>query len=131
MVIRPATEADAPAIAAIQAGSAEASQWTPETCVVAECDSQVAGFVATRAVAADEFEILNLAVAPEFRRRGVALALLSHVMERGDGTWFLEVRESNGAARALYRKAGFQEVGKRQNYYSEPAGNAIVMRIRS
>ncbi|MGG5886933.1 GNAT family N-acetyltransferase [Falsiroseomonas sp. HC035] len=89
-----------------------------------------AGFVLAR-VAADEAEILTLAVVPEARRAGLGGALLAEAMAaavlRGAGTMFLEVSETNRAARALYRAGGFTEVGRRPRYYAD-GSDALVLR---
>ncbi|MCZ8149629.1 MAG: GNAT family N-acetyltransferase [Roseomonas sp.] len=89
-----------------------------------------AGFVLAR-VAADEAEILTLAVIPPARRRGHAGALLAGAMAgallRGAGTMFLEVSDHNGAARGLYAQAGFAEAGRRRRYYADGA-DALVLR---
>jgi len=82
-------------------------------------------------VAPDEGEILNLAVAPELRRSGIARALLGEIFQYFSGAIFLEVRESNGAARAFYKSLGFQEVGLRKEYYRAPPETAIVMKFHS
>lgn len=130
MRIRSGSKADLPAIQAIQAVSLPAAQWDPGDCnmLVAETGHSVVGFLLWRAVALDEAEILNLAVHPEFRRQGVGLELL-----RGLSVprIFLEVRESNHAARALYRRAGFEECGLRRKYYDNPPEDGIVMRLQS
>lgn len=80
----------------------------------------------------DEGELANLAVAPDMRRRGVAAALLDAVVEnaivRGTTRIFLEVRESNTAARALYSARGFDEVGRRKDYYRSPVEDALILR---
>ncbi len=84
-------------------------------------------------VVADEGEILNLAVRPESRRRGVARALLEAMLERmraeGVVRVFLEVRESNQAALRLYALAGFQPVSLRRRYYRNPTEHAVTMRL--
>lgn len=101
--------------------------------MVALLDGRIAGFLVARETfpgngeALPEREILNLAVDAALRRLGVASALLKHELAFG-GTHFLEVRESNAAARALYRKFGFVEVGTRRDYYDDPIEKAIVMR---
>jgi ribosomal-protein-alanine N-acetyltransferase len=80
----------------------------------------------------DELHINNLAVAPAFRREGVATALLTRVLE--DGHKFgatratLEVRRSNDAARLLYERFGFVIAGVRRAYYTNPVEDAIVLR---
>jgi len=134
--IRPAAPADLATIAAIQAASPEASQWLPgdylgHDCVVAVAEGRVTGFLASRRVAPDEREILNVAVDPAQRRKGIALALVLDELARGPGRWFLEVRASNEAAIRLYETAGFERCGSRPGYYQEPAEEAIVMRFFS
>lgn len=134
MTIRPAAIGDLDAIASIQHASPEASQWNPSeylnySCSVAEAE-EIVGFVVTRALAAGEYEILNLAVAPEARRSGVAQTLLGYILERSSGTWFLEVRASNFAAIQLYEKKGFTVAGKRDAYYADSPESAIVMRLQ-
>lgn len=85
----------------------------------------VAGFALLR-LAADECELLTIAVAPERRGRGVGAQLLDAVMERAAGAGarrvFLEVAEDNHAARGLYGARGFRVVGRRPGYYRRPAG---------
>ena len=91
----------------------------------------IAGYVVALD-AADEGEILNLAVAPADRRNGLGRALVEDVLEalaeRGVRQVYLEVRESNAPARALYAAHGFREVGRRKQYYRRPAEDAIVLR---
>ena len=82
-------------------------------------------------VMADEGYITNVAVFPEYRRSGVAAKLIE-VFEnfaRGNRLAFLtlEVRPSNAAAIALYRRFGFQEVGRRKNYYDLPKEDALIL----
>jgi ribosomal-protein-alanine N-acetyltransferase len=83
-------------------------------------------------VMADEGEIADVAVAPAARRRGVARALLDRVAadarDAGVGALYLEVRESNSAARALYGSLGFETVGRRRGYYQRPAEDALLLR---
>jgi ribosomal-protein-alanine acetyltransferase len=135
-VIRPADEGDLEAVAAIQSAGTEASRW-PVTeymqyeFTVSMRDGTVAGFLVWRPLAEGECEVLNLAVAPEFRRQGVARQLLEPLLHRGGNTVFLEVRESNQAARNLYNSMGFQEVGRRKQYYESPPEDAIVMKFHS
>ena len=82
--------------------------------------------------AADEGEILNLAVAPSVRRTGLGRALVEDILDalggRGVRQVYLEVRESNAPARALYAAHGFREVGRRKQYYRRPVEDAIVLR---
>jgi ribosomal-protein-alanine N-acetyltransferase len=83
-------------------------------------------------VMADEGEIADVAVAPAARRRGIARALLermrAEVMEAGVRALYLEVRESNAAARALYDSLGFELVGRRRGYYQHPSEDALLLR---
>jgi ribosomal-protein-alanine N-acetyltransferase len=80
----------------------------------------------------DQAELGNLAVTPAERGRGIGKRLvnaaLDRVAERGAVECFLEVRESNHAARALYEGCGFQSIGRRRNYYAKPMEDALVMR---
>ena len=81
--------------------------------------------------AADEGDLANIAVLPEHRRQGLGKAFLSELCarakERGALKLYLEVRESNEGARALYRSADFTEIGKRRNYYVNPREDAVIM----
>jgi ribosomal-protein-alanine N-acetyltransferase len=83
-------------------------------------------------VMADEAEIADVAVARAVRRRGVGRALLERmiadVMDEGVRSLYLEVRESNVAARALYDSLGFVPVGRRRGYYQHPAEDALLLR---
>lgn len=80
----------------------------------------------------DESEIANLAVAEDARRAGVGARLLDHALaaatERRSAVVFLEVRESNVAARALYASRGFEIAGRRTKYYRKPVEDALVLR---
>ena len=135
-MIRCGEAADLPEVAAIQAESPEASQWEVGGYLqldfrVAAEPGGLAGFLVARAVAPGESELLNLAVAQKYRRKGVAKSLLQSLLKGPGGTVFLEVRESNSAARNLYKSMGFQEVSLRRNYYSTPLEAAIVMKFHS
>jgi len=92
------------------------------------------GFGILRIIAA-EAEILTLAVLPECQRRGIGREIIGSMLEyaRGQGvkSIFLEVRESNRAARRLYQAFGFSVISRRRNYYQSPHGvleDAVVMR---
>jgi len=127
---------DLEAVAAIQASSPGAARWAvtdylEHRFLVAEDANQVVGFLVWRAVAADEAEILNLAVVPEFRRRGLARGLLEGALRTLKGDFFLEVRASNQAALDFYKSLGFQEVRQRKGYYAAPPETAIVMKFHS
>jgi ribosomal-protein-alanine N-acetyltransferase len=94
-------------------------------------DGAPSGFlVARRGV--DEWELENIVVAREVRRKGLGkrllAALLAHAHETECESVFLEVRESNSAARRLYEQAGFQQTGRRKSYYSNPLEDAVLYR---
>lgn len=99
---------------------------------VIEEDSVIAAFVVAR-VLDREWEIENLIVAGECRRRGLGARLLNEMMKlarlQKAQSMFLEVRESNLAARSLYEKNGFVQAGRRLRYYHEPDEDAIVYRF--
>ena len=98
--------------------------------VAMEGDS-LAGYVGSQTVM-DETDMMNLAVAPQFRRQGVGEALVNALVaslkERGSRCLTLEVRDSNDAARALYAKLGFVEIGRRRGYYRDPREDALILR---
>jgi ribosomal-protein-alanine N-acetyltransferase len=83
-------------------------------------------------VLGQEAEIADLAVAPSARRRGVAKLLIGRILEdleaRGVASVFLEVRESNVAARALYGSSDFVAVGRRTGYYRNPTEDALLLK---
>ena len=89
-------------------------------------------FVIARAVG-EEWEIENIAIAGPARRRGLGTRLLGELLDlarpRGAESVFLEVRESNRAARALYEKWSFLESGHRKQYYKDPEEDAILYRL--
>ena len=135
-VIRRGEARDLEAVAAIQAASPEAARWSVADYLrcdlrVAGCGGRVAGFLVSRVVAEGECELLTLAVAPEFRRQGIGGGLVNALVEEFRGAIWLEVRESNNAARKFYGFMGFQEIGRRVGYYDAPAEAAIVMKFHS
>ena len=99
--------------------------------IVAADGEQLLGFAIFRPVG-PEAELLNLAVDPHLRRRGVGRALLSHLIRAGRAAGveaiYLEVRESNAGATSLYQAMGFQAFGRRRGYYENPVEDAICMR---
>ena len=100
--------------------------------MVIQEDSAVVGFVVGRG-AAGEWEIENIAVTGAARRRGLGSRLLGeflhHVRSSGAAEVFLEVRESNRAARKLYEKWAFIEAGRRKSYYQDPQEDALVLKF--
>lgn len=140
--IRPARQADIAALGRIER-ACFADPWTERSLgeairsgqgisLVAVDGEEVAGYLlATHAGGSGE--ILNLAVAPGGRRQGVGRALLDRALEHLAGAEaqqvFLEVRESNGAALALYQGRGFRIVGTRRGYYRLPEEDALVLRL--
>jgi tRNA threonylcarbamoyl adenosine modification protein YeaZ/ribosomal-protein-alanine acetyltransferase len=97
---------------------------------VAEQNGAVIGFL-LGSIAADQAEILNVAIAPEKRRSGHASALMEHAVNELRGhqvsSLHLEVRESNRSAIQFYEKHGFAAAGRRPNYYREPDEAAVLM----
>lgn len=139
--IRSAEISDAPAIWAVErlafsdpwslAGIGEMIRAANTTTLVVDTSGAVAGYLVARAVR-DEGEILNLAVVPEHRRRGFGNELLTAglawLREAGAHEVYLEVRQSNAAALAMYRARGFRPVGVRTDYYRNPREDALVLR---
>ena len=99
--------------------------------LVAVEDSRVAGYVGSQTVAG-ETDMMNIAVHPDFRRRGVAEqlvdALIVQLREQQSRCLTLEVRASNDAAQALYEKLGFSQIGRRPKYYRNPKEDALILR---
>lgn len=91
----------------------------------------VAGYIGSQSVLG-EADIMNVAVAPAYRRQGIARDLLNRLQEAlcGEGvhSLTLEVRASNSAAIALYHKLGYVQVGRRPNYYHKPKEDALILR---
>jgi [ribosomal protein S18]-alanine N-acetyltransferase len=132
---------DADAVLAIAAQAPTAAMWSKESflnfageegslALILELDSQIRGFLVGR-LAADEAELLNLAVTAAHRRKGAGKALLGHALQewlsRGAKAVYLEVRESNTGAIAFYEKHGFAVAGRRIGYYHEPDEPALTM----
>jgi len=95
-------------------------------------DSALAAFLVAR-VLDREWEIENVVVAPDRRGRGLAVRLLAEITNlarlREADAIFLEVRESNAAARSLYEKSSFIQIGRRPHYYREPEEDALLFRF--
>jgi ribosomal-protein-alanine N-acetyltransferase len=141
VTIRPARPTDTPALFSIERRCFAQPHWDEKSflrydCLVAFVNGIIAGFLVSRHVfwatsdAAGEREILNVAVDLPYRRQGLGERLLKVELEWG-GIHFLEVRESNLAARRLYEKHGFREVAVRKQYYRSPSEDAIVMRFKA
>lgn len=100
---------------------------------VAENSKQLMGYIGIKAVI-DEGYISNVAVYPQYRKRGVATSLLSKVFEYAREKCLsfvsLEVRASNTAAVSLYQKTGFKEEGRRKDFYRLPREDALIMTKR-
>ena len=98
--------------------------------VAAEGDA-VAGYIGSQTVI-DETDMMNVAVHPDFRRKGIAEALVNtlvnNLKKMGSRCLTLEVRASNVPAIALYEKLGFAEIGRRKNYYRNPREDALILR---
>ena len=98
--------------------------------VATEAD-HVAGYIGSQTVM-DETDMMNVAVHPDFRRKGIAEALVNALVENlqkmGSRCLTLEVRASNVPAITLYEKLGFSEIGRRKNYYRNPREDALILR---
>ena len=142
--VEPASLRDAPVLAQIHAasfhrgwGEGEFENMLSERNTLVHrlrMGRKVIGFSVSR-IAADEAEILSIAVAQGHRGRGLSYNLLlthlGHLAGRGVRTVFLEVEENNQPARRLYERAGFAVAGRRERYYRQASGeplNALLMR---
>ena len=98
--------------------------------LVALDGDRVAGYVGSQSVMG-ESDMMNIAVHPDYRRQGIAealvLALVSRLKSEGNYQLTLEVRASNIPAQRLYEKLGFTEVGRRRNYYRAPREDALIL----
>lgn len=99
--------------------------------LVAVCGEQVVGYIGSQS-SIDETDVMNVAVHPDWRRRGIAEKLIAGLIDalksRGSHALLLEVRASNSPAISLYEKLGFQQVGLRKNYYRNPKEDALILR---
>lgn len=147
MTIRLARPGDLASILTLERESATAARWSAaqyeqllrapahgRVVLVAEAEDEAAvlAFLVARQVEA-EWELENVAVGEAARRRGVGSRLIAALLElarsRGAEAIFLEVRESNRAARALYEKWQFVLSGRRRAYYSAPQEDALIYRM--
>jgi [ribosomal protein S18]-alanine N-acetyltransferase len=143
LVIRLLEPGDSVAIAELESRSAGAAKWGEAayrnigadriTGWAAARENVLKGFILVRTLT-DEMEILNLAVEPDARRKGTGARLLACAIEEAKRAnvkhVYLEVRESNSAARGLYASAGFTEQGRRKKYYSQPVADALLLILR-
>jgi [ribosomal protein S18]-alanine N-acetyltransferase len=143
-LIRPATFDDVPALMALEKHAVTAAHWSagqyhaifsptqPRIALVIEDQGAIQGFLIARIIDS-EWEIENIAIAGPARRRGLGTRLLGELLStarsRGATAVFLEVRESNFAARRLYQKWAFSENGRRAAYYRDPEEAAITYRL--
>ena len=99
---------------------------------VAKIDEKIVGYAGFWHVA-DEGDITNIAVSPECRRQGIASKLLEQLIaeakQRKLELLTLEVRESNVAAITLYERYGFEKIGKRKRFYTNPEEDALIMTL--
>ena len=148
--IRPAAVSDIDAMIELARRCDLAAQWSranyedifaagslPRLAWVAEsggggAGERLVGFLVA-SCAGPEWELENLAVAPEFRRRGLGRRLTGELLRQARAqaaaSIFLEVRESNVAARQLYEDSGFCATGRRSGYYDAPREDAVLLRL--
>ena len=140
MQIRPMTIEDCEQVAAIEAVSfsmpwsmkafTETVQKSNFRYFVAEEDGEVLGYCGFLYVL-DEAEIPNVCVKASARKQGIGKQMMTVLIEEaaklGMAVLYLEVRESNRAARSLYESLGFVENGIRKNFYEQPVENAVLM----
>jgi ribosomal-protein-alanine N-acetyltransferase len=136
VVVRRGRPGDLDSVDRLQSASPEAAQWDVREYLeydfaVAVCGGCIAGFAVARQVAEGESELLNLAVDPAFRQRGIGRRLVAELTASHPGMLWLEVRESNAGARKFYESLGLSESGRRSGYYSNSGEGAIVMKLHS
>ena len=98
-------------------------------CTVALIDDRIVGFLAFEQVM-DEGSIVEIAVHPDHRRQGIAREMIESALSNNSlKEIFLEVRESNTPAIALYESLGFEKIGVRKGYYDKPKEDAVIYRL--
>jgi len=140
--IAPMSAADVSTVQAILKESPETSMWSEESLLesasagiawVARLKGTVAGILIGRG-AADEFDVLNLAVGKMWRRRKVATRLVETALEcarsAGARKAYLEVRASNDGGISFYKHIGFRETGRRRDYYAQPKEDAVLLVLK-
>ena len=138
-MIRPMTSADVPAVAALEK-LCFSDPWSERSIaselenplslwLVWEEDGTAAAYLGVQRVP-PQADVMNVAVSPALRRRGIARALFAEMQRRLPeiDELFLEVRASNSGAIALYQSLGFVQVGRRPNYYLDPREDALILR---
>jgi ribosomal-protein-alanine N-acetyltransferase len=145
MNIRAGRSEDLGALIALERQSATAAHWlesfyeglfaggqVDRISLIVEEEGSLRGFLIAR-ITGDECELENVVVAETSQRRGLGSKLIRGLVDgardRNVARVFLEVRESNGSARALYEKCGFAISGGRASYYSDPAEDAVLYRL--
>ena len=141
LTLRPMTSSDVREVARIES-MAFSTPWSERTfrsllhhsgveLWVAQWGDQLAAYAILWRVL-DEGELANIAVRKDLRGRGIGSGLLSRILEvaerSGVRSLYLEVRESNGVAREMYARRGFQEIGVRKGYYEGPREDARVLK---
>lgn len=141
MIIREIKESEIPSIARVEE-KCFSNPWSEDSIrssfvnkancfYVAEKDGEIVGYIGL-SISLDEGYILNVATLPNYRRQGIAKALINNIINMySDKLRFitLEVRPSNTAAVKLYEGFGFEQVGERKNYYSNPTENAVLLTL--
>ena len=140
MIIRKATQADIGSLCALE-DECFSLPWSRKgfedffsldftTAYVAEDEGKILGYIGLY-LSGEDADITNVAVTSSARRRGIGKALITAAKNSGGVmNLFLEVRESNLAARSLYESEGFVTDGKRKNFYQNPREDAILMSYR-
>lgn len=139
-IIRTMAEADLPKVTAIEEGCFS-EPWSTQSFLdtitrddtiylVMEDNGEIGGYCGAYCIL-DQAEIPNVAVHPQYRCQGIALAMLTQLLEcckaKGIESVVLEVREGNQPAIRLYEKLGFQSCGIRKDFYRKPQENAVIM----
>lgn len=143
VTIRQATADDIPAIIELASFAESSASWaggkyedrikgSSGIVLVAETAGGIAGFIVMHLIAG-ECEIENIAVVPNLRRKGIGRRLVSDALDvaesqRCTAVW-LEVRESNVAAKQLYKALGLEEISRRRAYYHDPEEDALILRL--
>jgi ribosomal-protein-alanine N-acetyltransferase len=146
-LVRRANALDLPAIKVLEQHSAMAAHWnqelyenlvsasSPRIVLVIENTSNqsILGFLITRTIGR-EWEIENIVIGEQSQRHGLGRQLLGevlrHARHRGAEAIFLEVRDSNFAAKALYENLNFKQIGRRKSYYRDPEEDAVLYRLQ-